>query len=402
MAFKRIGCGRSDKRKKGVRIKSSYYTFSKEYPIDSFGHARKADKRKQKRAVRLRAVLCTLIFVAIAFVAYFAVDFGLKISYKEPSDNLPAQTNAATQTNSVKSGIKALYMPSDRLNDTKYIKRLIKKIKAKDADSVVIDFKAQDGKIIYSSSVSYAMLAKCAMFDNETVRKAIDTFKSENINIVAGIYCFEDAVISSENSELAVKYLNSDVTWLDGLEENGGKSWLNPYSKKACDYIRQIIEEVRQMGVNSFILKSVCFPTGEDTDKAGYPGEESKKNRNQTLLSFIESVRKLLPADCTVLVSQTASDALNGNDSLYFGSISKNAADGICIETKIRPEEYAVDKKTDFISMMSLFANIAQGMNEKSRLIPIIEKKEYSRKYVRTILNSGYDSFIIYEEDGNY
>ncbi|MCM1544127.1 MAG: putative glycoside hydrolase [Ruminococcus sp.] len=403
MAFKKPIYGRSDQKNHDVRVKNSYYTFSKEYPVGNIGKQRKADRHKRKKTAWLHAIIFALYFAVIVSASYFAVDLGLKFSYK--SENTPISdgqnTETATSTFSEK-GIKALYMPTEKLGDDNYIKKLIGKIRVKDADSVVIDFKLQDGHLAYSSSNPLAMLGKCALFDNETVRKAIDTFRSSNINIIAGIYCFEDAIISSSNSELAVKYMNSDVTWLDKREEDGGKSWLNPYSKGAQNYIKQIIAEINKMGVNGFMLKSVSFPSGDAADTAGYPGEKDEKNRSNVLTSFIMSIKESLPSDCFLLTCMTATDALSGNDKLYSGTISKNAADGLCADTQVKPESYVVDKKMDFSSMMSLYANIKQAMTEQAKLVPIISTEEYSRRYIRTIIRGGYDSYILFNADGDY
>lgn len=401
MAFKKPIYGRKKYKSNGVRVKNSYYTFSKEYPVGNIGGQRKADRAKKKKSVWLHAFIYTVCFALLITAAYFATDLGLKFSYKEPSvqQNVvsPAtEDNKAQQSIFAENGIKALYMPTDKLGDTKYIKKFIRRIKSKDANSVIIDFKTQDGRLAYSSSVQLAMLGKCAMFDNETVRNAIDMFKGSKINIIAGIYCFEDPIIPTVDENLAVKYLNSDVTWLDKLEDDGGKPWLNPYSDDAQNYIKQIIEEVKQMGIDGFMLKSVSFPNSELTNTAGYPGEKSKNSRNSVLLNFIDSVKSSLGSEQYLLIGINATDALNGSDKLYFGSISKCNADGICIDTVFRPESYEIDKKTDFSAMLSLFANIKNGMNNTSKLVPMISMNEYSRRYIRTITRSGYDSFILF------
>ncbi|MCM1363810.1 MAG: putative glycoside hydrolase [Faecalibacterium sp.] len=407
MAFKKSIYGHSSSKKNGVRVKNSYYTFSKEYPAGNIGITRKADRQKKKRSAWMHAVVYIICFAVIVSAAFFIVDLGLKFSYKavpESSDtpSVSVQDEKTSPTLLHETGVKALYMPTEKLGDSKYIKKLIGKIKAKDANSVVIDFKTQDGRLAYTSSAGYAMLGKCAIFDNETVRKAIDSFTNSKINVIAGIHCFEDSIVSSQNSDLAVKYMNSDVTWLDKREEDGGKPWLNPYSNNAREYINQIISEVSEMGVNGFLLKSVCFPESDYSDTAGYPGEKNQSERNGILLSFIKSVKKVLPASTFVCIFQNADDALNGNEKLYFGSIAKNDADGICVDTSERPESYVVDKKTDFSSMMSLYANIKQGMNESSALIPMIHMDEYSRRYVKTVTRGGYDSYILYDANGEY
>jgi len=73
--------------------------------------------------------------------------------------------------------------------------------------------------------------------------------------------------VSRENS---YGYNNSaEVNWLDDSLANGGKPWLNPYMKKAREYISSLCAEAAGKGVEVIILTNVTFPTKNPTVSMG-------------------------------------------------------------------------------------------------------------------------------------
>ena len=61
----------------------------------------------------------------------------------------------------------------------------------------------------------------------------------------------------------------------------------------------------------------------------------------------------------------------------------------------------AVDKKTDFISMLSIYSSISGRFANKT-IIPIVPTEEYSYSYFRAMKKSGITSYILYNENGEY
>lgn len=384
-----------------VYVRKSYYTFSKEYP-SKYLHFSKNKKKKGKKTY-VKGILCALLFVCIVCASFFVMDLGLDISYtdKEKLSEETSVSDGETSSLAETGEIRALYMPYTELGNISYIKELIDEIKVKNANSVVIDFKTKDGKLAYSSLLDYAIEGKCALFDNNTVRIALDYFENSNITVIAGIYCFEDDTVSSSSPSLAVKYMDTDVNWLDGSAEDGGRSWLNPVSSRARNYIRDIIKELLQFKIKGFMLYSVSFPEGENTASATYTGEKDTANRNKVLKKFVKNIADDLPDGCFLLLSQSAEDALSGNENIYFGSMSDVNCDGIVADTSQRDEMYIVDKNTKFASMLSLFSSISNNYKDKL-FIPQIDVSEYSRSYFYNMRKSGFNSFILYSSTGEY
>ncbi len=379
-----------------VRVKNSYYTFSREYPK---GYITGRKKRKKTGRVHLRRILLALCFVMLTAATFFVADLGLKISYAPMKDSDAIEAPAFDGNTVIREkGLRALYMPYGKLGDEGYIKDIIKKAVRSDMNSVVIEFKTPEGKLCYSCLNEYAIAAKASVFDNDTVRRAVSLFGDGGITIVAKISCFRDPTVASAAPELAVKYMDTDVNWLDGSDEKGGKPWLNPYSADVTMYLLGIVSDLRGFGINCFILDDVQFPESENTQGATYPYEGGE--RNSVLKSFIENIKASGDEKTLFFLWQSANEALGGDD-IYYGKLNDSAVDGIIYDLSERPESYVIDKKTDYVSILSLHSAL-KGMSSDKISVPVVDSEDNSYSYRRVLKKNGYTSIVLRSKDGEY
>ena len=381
-----------------LRVRKSYYTFTREYP--KYIEVEKTGRRITAAGLRKAAVYIVAFFV-IASVSFFGVKLAINISYA-PIPQEEVQTNENIFSEKILlEGVKALYMPQEKLSDENYLEDFIKQVKKKNCNSVVIDFKTREGRLSYSSMNENAIMGACAVHDNDTVRRAIDIFTQENIAVIARIFCFSDDRVATANSDVAVKYMNTEVNWLDGSDDKGGKAWLNPYSKSVRNYIADVAKEVSNLGVGIFILESLQYPGGDNISSATYPGEKNQSSRNVMLKNTLSQVKNAVGDNALVILSQSATDAMSGNENIYFGTMSDAAYYALAVNTAERPLGVAVDKKTDYISVLSMYSSISGRFAGKT-IIPIIDTEEYSRSYLRAMKKSGFESYILFNENGEY
>lgn len=381
------------------RVRNSYYTFSREYPAGNIPLQRRMHLRFKSGYTK--KLLYAMLAVTVIVVSFFTVRLMLDISHKVPTEDSSSSAQTSPEASVLESeGFRALYMPYERLGDTFYIRSFIKKIEKKNCNGVVIDFKTESGKLCYSSLNLHAINARCAVFDNNTVREAISIFRKEGITVAARVYCFLDNTIPRESPSLAVKYMNTDVNWIDAAMGGEGKTWLNPCSKAAQKYLLEIIKELQAFNIDGFILEKCQYPEGESTDNATFPGEKNFKNKNEAITSFISNVKKLLDKDDFLIVAKSAVNAVEGNDAIYSGNINKAPFDAVAAYTLERPEEIVLDKKTDYADMLALMSSIQQN-HEGKTFVPVIDFTEYSRKYIRTV-KKNYNSFILFDISGKY
>ncbi len=391
-----------------VRIRHSYYTFAREFPSKILPLEGKRRKHRKKRIAK-NTLFC-LLFVSLMLVSCFTVNLLLDISYTDKDKLTETAVSAPSEDEKQEAepllpfggeNVRALYMPAEKLGDREYIKAFIKQIKAKNCNSVLIDFKNSDGKLSYTSLNENAILARCTLFDNNTVRHALDLFENEEIKVIARIFCFTDNAVATAKPSLAVKYMDTEVNWIDSAAENGGRSRLNPLSKNARKYILSIIEEILQFKIDGVLLEEVSFPSGEYAASATYPGEKNSQGRNKTLLDFVSEVKNSLPENCLLLLGHSARDVLEDNSTLYFGSMLSSAVDGFAVNTLQRSESVIIDKKTDYFSIFSMFSAVKSNLKDK-RAVYTVDISEYSASYLRRMKKAGYTDYIIYSTDGNY
>ena len=385
------------------RVRKSYYTFSREYPAGNIPLERRIHlKFKSNHSKRAVSALLVILLLCLSF---FSVRLPLDISHKQPelvtSGNVGAEETVNEESVLVTNGFRALYMPYEKLGDTSFIRSFIKKVRRYDCNSVIIDFKTENGKLCYSSLNSYAINGKCAIFDNNTVRQALSLFRKENVTVAARIFCFLDNTIPESSPELAVKYMDTDVNWIDTTTQGDGKTWLNPCSKETLNYLLDIISELQSFNIKGFILEKCHFPDSNNTGGASFPGEKNFKDKNAVLKLYIKQIKEQLSKDSFLIISQKATDALNGNKKLYYGSMGNAAFDAVAAYTIVRPDDCVLDKKTDFADMLSLFNSISQNYVDRT-FIPIIDISEHSGKYMRTIRKNEYKSYIIFDKSGEY
>lgn len=391
-----------------VRIRHSYYTFAREFPSKILPLEGK--RRKHRRGRRVKTALLCLLFLCITLFSYFTVNLLLDISYT-PADRLTDSAQTAPETGAEDTAepqlpyggesVKALCMPAEKLGDREYIKDFIGLIKRKNCNSVLIDFKNSEGKLSYTSMNEYAIKARVSLFDNNTVRQALDLFEGEKIKVIARIYCFSDNAAATAEPSMAVKYMNTDVNWIDSGAENGGKSRLSPLSKKAKKYLLSITEEILQFKIDGILLEEVSYPSGEYVSGATYPDEKKGTDRNKALKDFIAEVKKSLPEDCLLLLGHTAADTLETNSTLYYGSLLTSAADGFAVDTLKRDEGIVVDKKTDYASLFSMLSAVKNKLGDK-RAVYTVDISEYSASLMRKMQKAGFTDFIIYSPEGSY
>lgn len=394
---------RSSKQKKrrgDVVVRNGYYTFSKEYPAGQLERPSRAVRhRNRKRSVR-RFLLLVLLFGVIVCGTFFAVDFGLKISKKAPD---PAAIAVGQPTLLKDDGIRALVMPTETVRSKKELRAFIKKLRRRDCNTVVIDFKSSDGRLLYSSNEQLALRGKANTYNNVTVRDALKQFASANIHVLARVYCFEDPLIAALDESLAVKYSDTDVLWLDKHEQDGGKPWLNPYSTIARSYLKAVIREVHAFGVSGILLSSFSFPGGENANNASFPGEnESRATRNTLLKKYITTLKGNLSEDCCLLVETEADALLNGDTARYDGRLTPNDADGIVVNTAVRPPETVPDKKTKFVSILAYLSSVQAKLDSEKMCVLLLEEEEVSTAYLRALRKNGFANQIRSDESGTY
>ena len=375
------------KTPKKVIVRKSYYTFSREYPAGRLPMQHKRRHKGEKKRTALRVLLFVLLFAVVFAGGFFLTDLSLKISGRpiaEENTAVPAGENGERKTMlNAEDGLQALCLPTQTIRDRAAVKESIRRLKRNNCNSVVLDFKTREGKLLYASLQQPALLAGCSLYSNETVRNAIKQFQNASISVIARVYCFEDPLIAAQNPAMAVTYLDTQVPWLDKKEEAGGKPWLNPYSSKARSYLLAILKELNAFNLGGVILESVCFPEGDNLENASFAGASGGASRNGVLRRFLNKAAATQPDSRFVLTGQTIEELQLGSDEKFDGFLTSEKIDGVYLYTAGMVDPNV--KYADYLQQINTFVLLESRLPAGQLLLLDIPQTEYNRAYGRTL-----------------
>lgn len=388
---------------------------------DNYPRARRNRyRRRYSRSAKIRRVKQSIGavcgFLLLIGLGFFIASTFMDISKKPvPVTTLPTEQKVQSSEKATESpapaqqspAAAAVYLPENILRDPSQLDAFLDNAGKTGASAVVITAKRDDGTLAYQPQTE-GVKRTANVKDPVDLSAIIKTIQSKNIKVIAQIECFRDPSAASRLSKQSyVHYKGTESAWIDNSADKGGKRWLNPYSEEAQNYLLEIISEVSAMGVDEILLDSVQFPVGLALSSATYPGEsESGKTRNQILKIFISKASRSA-GGVPLAVNVTADGALNGNESLYGGSLldSKDALFAPDFRISKLPSSVAINGEniTPKANPADFIAKASQQLKGSSaQLMPVLESSPALSEQVKALNAAGINSYIVYSESGSY
>ncbi|MEG1777430.1 MAG: putative glycoside hydrolase, partial [Angelakisella sp.] len=172
------------------------------------------------------------------------------------STSLPVATPPPEQ---VRSGLpqKTYYLSAQTLQSKEQLAIALDGIKAKGGNGVMFDLKNDRGEVLYDSALPIVAKNLALAEQPYSLAETLEAIRAAGLAPVGRIFAFKDSTSTASLTEGAVKYMNSKVNWLDNAKASGGKSWLNPNSAVARDYILALVDEAATAGVSCLVLDGV-------------------------------------------------------------------------------------------------------------------------------------------------
>lgn len=117
------------------------------------------------------------------------------------------------------------------------------------------------------------------------IRDAISDLGQQDIYLAARVSALCDNLAPRAHSEMAVK--TSGVTWLD----RNNKSWIDPYTSAAAEYLSDIVSACSAAGFDMVILDHLSFPIEGKTDLAEYLAPDGIENRTLAIAETLKTVK---------------------------------------------------------------------------------------------------------------
>ena len=357
-----------------------YYKFSKKYPSRNAESYAIGESRKMKKKERARKILFAVMLCCLFVATFIGVAVSLDLSNR-PLEN-GSQTDEPIISVDNLGTIRAVYVENSVLGEISDLSKALKKAKQDGFNAIMLDFKTQEGYLLYGSSVGGY---------NAVDSVVIDKIKSEGFILVARVYCFEDTLAPQRLGAYVYEDAEKTKIWFDAPAINGGRVWLDPTNQKANNYLCDVIDEVADTGADCIYLESVQFPEARDGATPVYSADDTTLNRNLVLLQFIENAVKEA-GRCPVIIGVTMDGVDGGNQEKWGGTLFDTAA-SICSPMLTPPEN------SDYIEYIE---NNYTVMNDRVKnnfstikVVPTVKNQAEDVNFYEKLSKSSAESYII-------
>ncbi len=280
---------------------------SKGYKVRRYGYDRRQQKKRRTAGVILTVAIIVGACVAGWFlfepVSEWVKDFAEEQKHKielqkeesqKPKPEKPTPDNPDQEPEEPPAPETAAFpaltvqLSPAELLDPAALTAKLQKLKAEGYDAVLFDLKDKDGAVLYESALPAVLenpSQQAARFDlAEVIRKV----KEAGLTPVGRLYAFRDRLGARGMPEAAVKFNYTETNWIDNSADAGGKSWLNPVSPQAQDYLLALLEEAAGAGLETIVLDGVQFPEGYSLELATYAAPNVTVDKSAVLAGFLE------------------------------------------------------------------------------------------------------------------
>lgn len=224
---------------------------------------KRSTREKQAQSQRRKKnILIALMCVALLCVGYIGTD-AFMIRHSNPVRQSAELTDDSAGADTKKKKIKSISLgiPSVALDNSVMLSSVLAEAESGGFKSVSFELKRADGTIGYTSFLTTVDTFGGISMPAKQLHESVKTMNEKGIKPIAVIYCLKDNVVPKKSKDMAL--LNGKNVYTD----NKGNTYLNPDSKDAVKYLKDIVIESYNLGVRTFVLASVNLP---DNIKKGH------------------------------------------------------------------------------------------------------------------------------------
>lgn len=214
----------------------------------------KEKQQKERKQKLLKTVGSIVLVVVLLFGGYTAMDVRM-IRHSEGAkallQNEEQADNALSQIYLVAS---SLMIESLSLDNSTILDSVINDVHDFGSTSVTFDAKREDGTIGYQSSLATIdTFGAMSNVGNDCVG-SIKVLTENDILPIARICCYKDNVLPLQDKSYAI------MKGKKLFKDNDGNTYLNPNNPLVYNYIRDVIRELNDYGIQVFVLYDCDLP----------------------------------------------------------------------------------------------------------------------------------------------
>ncbi len=333
-------------------------------------------------------VIAAVVFVGYSVAGPFLDFINGRIEPTPPSDDSSSIVSVDSSSSEDSSGgaqaedetLQAVNLPVETAKNPSALSSFLSSAKSKGANAVVLELKDTTGTLWYRSSVAQAEEYGAVSENAVEIAQIVETIKEAGLKPVAKLSAFMDKTAPNAARNNGYLYENSNSAWWDNAVDNGGKPWLNPYKKAACDYLIALQNELVSKGFDTIIWHKVEFPEVRVFSSANMGSEAEGVTQQQALNNFIARCEtEAEEKGATVFISYPVSAAFGLNESWFGGNPSglkvKNVAPELDLATfggNLTIEETAVDFSDTQKAVGQIMGAYLSKAAGAERVLPVI------------------------------
>ena len=290
---------------------------------------RKTNNSLKTIALILAVVLVIAGFLLIKFLMSKQDSNDVDTSSQTSSEVVSNTSSEITPVRT--STVRAVFLTSDVASDVTKLAQFIETAKENNITDVIITVKDEVGYLYYDTAYTPAANIKNRSDQMYDVSLAVTALHNNGLKAVAHMHCFSDRIGTRIKNAGVLYSENHSVVWLDDDKENGGKSWLNPYSDEAVAYLNYIANELVAMKFDTILLDSVRFPGGYQN--YAYYGE-NLSTKKACLSGFVSEMKqKLKENNVDLWLYASAQSYVDPVLEIYPDNVFSLGADTVLIDT---------------------------------------------------------------------
>lgn len=312
---------------------------SKGYKVRRYGYDRRQQKKQHRLAFVLMVVIITVACVAGWFlyepVSLWIQNYAAELAQKReeaaaqkpqqpetPLPDDPAVPPAGEEPSPEQTAFpqKSTTLTTSQLMDQAALAATLKTLAAAGYDGVIFDLKDLDGQVLYQSAVEAVTANEFQTAARYDLSAVLKTIREAGLTPVGRLYAFRDRTATKQLTDAAVKYSYSKTNWLDNAASAGGKSWLNPNSTEAQDYILALLREATDAGLTQVVLDGIQFPEGYSLNLATYATQGTTVDKSTILSAFLQKAVAQGKADGCTVWGDIAVSAAAGVNTVRYGT----------------------------------------------------------------------------------
>ncbi len=179
--------------------------------------------------------------------------------------------------------VKAIYLTSDALANDGTFNAMLALIDRTELNALVIDFKDEDGQLLYNSQVALAQEIG-ASHPRYDLAARLQTLHEHDIYAIARVVCMLDPTLATAKPEWAVHNSKTGGIW----KNSAGIAWANAMRPEVWRYNADIALEAADMGFDEVQYDYMRFPSDGDMDAIDLGAPDSSASRTAAIREFLK------------------------------------------------------------------------------------------------------------------